>query len=272
TSGIYSTLNGQYERHRYILNWDLYRNQSYAEMTMYPNDPDEKPMFMLTWPDIRTLNSGFSISDEFYMNERNTLRLLSKIALQRSGVESDFGLSTLQIYYPEMQKSAKRLVWNLTGRYQFKAGKWEFSAGGGYATRTPSPSEAYGYFLYNTFDGYDYLGNPGLKNESSAEANLAIGWKNNTLHVNAETTYFFFNDYIIGKPDENLHRMTIGAAGVKVYRNLPHASLLNTDLLLRYRFLDYYVWKNRFTYSLGRDNNKAPLPLVPPLSGASSVS
>ena len=34
-------------------------------------------------------------------------------------------------------------------------------------------TEAYGYYLNNTFDQYDYIGNPSLKNESAVELNGA---------------------------------------------------------------------------------------------------
>ncbi|KAA6301408.1 MAG: hypothetical protein EZS26_002395 [Candidatus Ordinivivax streblomastigis] len=272
TSGVYSTLNGLQGQHRYIFNWDLYDNRSYAEMTMYPTDPTEIPMFMLTWPDIRTLNSGLFASDEYRLDERNTIRLSSKISIQRSSVESSSGLKTLQIYHSGMQPSNNRLVWNVAGQYQFRTGGWELAAEGGYGMRAPASSEAYGYFLNNTFDGYDYLGSPRLRNERSIEGNLALGWKSKTISMNIEATGFYFTDYIIGKPDATLSPMTIGASGVKVYQNLPHALMGNTSVSFRSYFLDYFGWKSRITYSIGRDNNGASLPLISPLSGATSLS
>ena len=36
-------------------------------------------------------------------------------------------------------------------------------------------SEAYGYYIYNSFDRYDYVGNPDLPNEVSYEAHTSRG-------------------------------------------------------------------------------------------------
>ena len=43
--------------------------------------------------------------------------------------------------------------------------------------------------------------------------------------------------------------MTIGASGVKVYENLPHATILNTSLLLKYLFTENLTWDSKVTYS-----------------------
>jgi iron complex outermembrane receptor protein len=272
TGGIYSLLEGRTGKHRYSFNWDAYYNRSYAEMTMYPSDPSEKEMFMLTWPDVRTLNTGLFAADEYRFNEQHSVRLSSKWSFQRDGIHSDFGLNTLQIYYPGMAAYTNRLVGNVSGRYLFRYGGWETSTGVGYGNRVPSVSEAYGFYLFNTFDTYDYLGNPHLKNESSVEANIETKWTRSPLIVKAGASYFYFTNYIIGKADGNLSPMTIGASGVKVYGNLPHASVLNVNLSLKYLFPNGFVWNGRVAYSRGKDNSKGNLPLIPPLSYESSLA
>jgi iron complex outermembrane receptor protein len=272
TGGMYSTLEGRNEKHHYSFNWDAYYNQSYAEMTMYPANPNEKPMFMYTWPDIRTFNTGIFAVDEYRLTEHHSFRLSSKLSFQRDGVRSDFGLSTLQIYYPEMQQYRNRWIGNASARYQFKSKQWEITAGGGYGTRSPSPSEAYGFYLFNSFDTYDYLGNPELKNESSIETNFSLVWKNKTFRAEAGTSCFYFTNYIIGKPNNDLYPMTIGSPGVKVYENLPHASIFNSHLILKYGFLNYFSWNGRLTYSLGKDDGGGYLPLISPFTYGSSLS
>ena len=272
TCGIYSLLEGRSGRHRYSFNWDAYYNQSYAEMTMYPSDPSEKEMFMLTWPDVRTLNTGLFAADEYHFDERHSVRLSSKVFFQRDGIHSAFGLNTLRIYYPGMASYRNRFVGNISGRYRFRYGDWETSAGAGYGNRAPSVSEAYGFYLFNTFDACDYLGNPHLKHESSVEANIGTKWTQGPFTANANASYFYFRNYIIGKPHGDLSSMTIGASGVKVYENLPHASILNVNLSLKYLFPEYFVWNGRISYSRGRDDRKGNLPLIPPVSCESSLA
>ncbi|MDR2774863.1 MAG: hypothetical protein LBC19_09000 [Tannerella sp.] len=271
TGGLYSLLEGQSGRHSFALNWDAYCNRSYAEMTMYPDNPSEKPMFMLTWPDVRTVNTGLFAADEYHFDERHSVRLSSKCFFQRDGIHSDFGLNTMRIYYPDMTPYKNRLAGNVSGRYRFRYGGLETSAGAGYGNRTPSVSEAYGFYLFNTFDAYDYLGNPYLKQESSVEANIETKWTQNPVVIKANVSYFYFTDYIIGKQDEDLSSMTVGAAGVKVYENLPHASILNAGLSLKYLFPEYFTWNGRVSCSRGQDDRKGNLPLIPPISYESSL-
>ncbi|MDR3180620.1 MAG: hypothetical protein LBT61_01660 [Prevotellaceae bacterium] len=272
TGGAYSTLSGRSEKHRYSFNWDAYYNQSYAEMTMYSNNPGEIPMFMLTWGDIRTLNSGLFVVDEYSLNSNQAVRLSAKASFQRDGLQSDFGWNTLQVYYPGMTQYKNRIAGNIAGRYQFKRNGWETNVSAGFGSRAPSVSEAYGFYLFNTFDAYDYLGNPHLKQESAVEAGLSLGWEKRPFEAKAEVSCFYFNNYIIGKPEAGLSYMTPGASGVKVYRNLPHATMLNTNLLLKYRFGDYFLWNGKIMYARGKDNAKNNLPLVAPLSYKSSLS
>jgi iron complex outermembrane receptor protein len=266
TGGAYSTLSGRSGRHRYSLNWDAYCNRSYAEMTMYSGNPGEIPMFMLTWGDIRTLNSGLFVVDEYSISSRHTVRLSAKASFQRDGLQSDFGWNTLQIYYPGMERYKNRLTGQVSARYLYHRGGWEAALHAGFGSRAPSVSEAYGFYLFNTFDAYDYLGNPHLKQESAVETGVSLGWKKTALEIKAEASCFYFSNYIAGKPDAGLSYMTPGAAGVKVYRNLPHATILNASLLVKYWFLEYFVWNGKLTCARGQDNGKNNLPLIAPLS------
>ncbi|MDR2383856.1 MAG: hypothetical protein LBD76_08265 [Prevotellaceae bacterium] len=272
TGGLYSLLEGRSGKHRYAFNLDAYCNRSYAEMTMYPSNPSEKEMFMLTWPDIRTLNTGLFAADEYRFDERHSVRLSSKGSFQRDGVRSESGLNALRIYYPDMSPYKNRFTGNVSGRYHFRYGGWEMSAGAGYGNRAPSVSEAYGFYLFNTFDAYDYLGNPSLKQESSLEASIETAWTQSPFIVKANASYFYFTDYIVGKPDSGLSSMTIDAAGVKVYENLPYASILNASVSLKYLFAECFTWSGRITCSRGQDDRNGNLPLIPPLSYESSLS
>jgi iron complex outermembrane receptor protein len=57
-----------------------------------------------------------------------------------------------------------------------------------------------------------------------------------------------------------------------VYENLPHASILNTNLSIKYWFLRYFSWSGKVTYARGKDNENANLPLISPLSYGTSLS
>jgi iron complex outermembrane recepter protein len=271
TGGFYSTLDGQNGKHRYSFNWDAYANRSYAEMTMYSSNQSELPMFMLTWPDVRTYNSGLFALDEYMLNYNHSVRLSAKVSLQRDGLQSDFGLKTLRIYYPGMERYRNRLIGNVSTSYSYRENGWELKTGAGFGSRAPSVSEAYGFYLFNTFDAYDYLGNPKLKNESSTELNVSARWKNDRFEVKTDVSGFFFNNYILGSPSA-LFSMTAGASGVKIYENLKHATLLNSNTFLQYKFLNNITWSGKIAYALGDDDKGGHLPLIAPLNYTSSLT
>jgi iron complex outermembrane receptor protein len=272
TNGFYSTLQGKSTRHAYRLNLDSYYNRSSAEMTMYSKREGALPMFMYTWPDVRTFNSSLFLQDRYRLNVKNNIQLSSKVALQRDGVQSDFGLNTLEIYYPDMARFQNRLLWNAAADYSHFFKNVQVKFGAGYGLRAPSATESYGYFLYNSFDNYDNLGNPHLKNESSVQGNFSVNIDKSGYKLNIESSYFYLYNYIIGKVDKSLYQMTIGASGVKKYENIDHATIFNIDVNLQKSFLRYFNWNSKATYSRGSDEENNPLPLISPITYSSSIS
>ena len=129
-----------------------------------------------------------------------------------------------------MTRSVSALFGRVALGYAYDNGPWHTAAGLGLGSRTPTVTEQYGYFLNNTFDRYDYIGNPALKQERAVEVNAAFSWKDSRWLLKAEANAFFFSNYIIGEPDERLSAMTIGAAGVKIYRNMSNARIVNATL------------------------------------------
>ena len=102
TYGFYSKVNGKYKKHQFLANLNSFYNRSVAEMTMYPSDPNENLMFMYTWPDVRTLYTGIYLEDNFEINCHSNLKFTTNLGFHNNNVASDFGLQSLQIFYPEM--------------------------------------------------------------------------------------------------------------------------------------------------------------------------
>src|SRR5690606_8195201 len=140
-----------------------------------------------------------------------------------------------------------------------------------YGERAPSVSEGYGFYLFNSFDNHDYIGDPDLKTESSAEANLSITFKKPTFEISAAANYFHVFNYIIGIVDNSLSTMTIGADGVKIYTNLEYAQLFNTTLSGKYSISNAIKLSGNISYHRGIDNNAENLPLISPISYRSAL-
>ena len=271
TAGIYSLLQGAKGNHSFQLNYDAYLNTLFADMTMYPDGG--QPMYMLTWPDVATLNTGVAFTDDVALAPHHHVRLSAKGAWQRQHINSDEGFQALSIYFPGMDNANSRFIGRVAASYAYEHRGWTLAIGTGCGTRAPTVTESYGYFLNNTFDLFDYIGNPHLKNESAVELNGAIKWAKpgGGCSIALEANAFFFSNYIIGRPDTRLSAMTLGAAGVKVYQNLASARIVNASLTADCRLAKGLQWENRLSWSYGSESTGARLPLIAPLSYQSAL-
>lgn len=272
TLGMYEKLKATKGKHALTINLNGYYNQSKAEMTMYPKDTTEQSMFMYTWPDVRTVYTGVYFQDKINWKQVHSLQYSAGTGWHHQLVASEFGLNSLRIFYPEMPAEKNRPVCSAQVGYGIMKHGLEWTLGVGYGERAPSVSEAYGFYLYNSFDGYDYIGNPYLKNEKSIELQTSLSYKQSKIKANLSAAYFHMFDYIIGIHQPELSPMTIGASGVRVYQSLKAADMLNTELSLDYRPHPSWRTKAAFMYSYGRDNQKNNLPLIRPFSFRMSVA
>ncbi len=266
TFGFYSKAQMQKNKHNLLFNLNGYYNKSLAEMTMYPNNQNENLMFMLTWPDVRTFYSGFYAEDHLKLKNNWSFLLNGRIGFQNATVANDFGLHSLQIFYPELKKTTTRILSSLSSKISKKVNNTTFTVGFGYGERAPSVTEAYGFYLYNSFDNYDYVGNPNLKNEKSFESNLGIQYKAKHFTLNTEASYFYIKDYIIGKTNPDLTQMTINADGVRIYTGLNYATIFNTSVKASYKIVPRFSVSGLLSYGLGKDHQGNNLPLIKPFS------
>ena len=272
TYGFYSKALMRMDKHQLSVNFNGFYNKSLAEMTMYPNDPNETDMFMYTWPDIRTLYSGIYAKDVYAFNDNETLSASLRFGFHQNEIAILTGLESLQIFYPEIGATKNRLLSSFAADYQFKKDHFDMSFGGGYGERAPSVSEGYGFFLFNSFDNYDNIGNPTLDNEKAFEVNLQANYHTGNFHIGFETSYFHIMDYIIGTIDETLSPMTIGANGVRLYNALSHATIFDVYLNSSYKLSNSLSVNGTIGYNYGKGSNDENLPLIKPWSYLAEVN
>jgi iron complex outermembrane receptor protein len=266
TAGVYSLLTTSVKQHDLALNYDLYYNRLFADMTMYPGGA--APMYMVTWPDVGTLNTGVAITDNVRIARNQSLRLSAKVAWQQQRLNNEEGYHALKVFFPGMTDAYHQTTGRIAANYQLSIVNYQFSIGAGWGSRAPTVTEAYGYYLNNTFDQYDYIGNPSLKNESAVELNGAVKFRipNSEFQIGVDGNVFLFSNYIIGQFETRLSPMTVGAEGVKVYGNISHATIANASLTAEWQLTEQLHWNGKVSYSSGRDADGDPLPLISPVS------
>ncbi len=270
TTGLYSLLRATKGSHNVTANYDLYYNRLFADMTMYPGGA--APMYMVTWPDVGTLNTGASLSDDIRLGNVSLLHLSGKLSWQHQRLNNDEGYKALGVFFPGMKREYHQTTGRIAANYQLSISNSQFSIGAGWGSRAPTVTEAYGYYLNNTFDQYDYIGNPHLKNESAVELNANYQFSISNFQFSIDGNAFFFSNYIIGQFEPRLSVMTVGAEGVKVYGNISHARIINTSLTSKWDVLPWLTWNTRLGYSTGTDDEDDTLPLISPFSYTTSLN
>ncbi|MFV0530679.1 MAG: TonB-dependent receptor [Flavobacteriales bacterium] len=247
---------------------NAYDNLSIAEMRMYPQDRSERTMFAYSWPWVTTRYAGLSLNNSWDISKKSQLNFGGSLGLNYNYSKY---IEFNWIFHPGASQEKTRFLPSLYANYQLSVHHFNFSLGSGYGYRAPSVSEGYGYYIYNSFDRYDYIGNPDLKNEISYEANAGAGFKNKKMSIQAKVNYFYINHYIIGKILSLGSPMNYQSVGVKGYTSLDYATLFNFSLNARYNILQNLHWKGTLTYARGKDDKGGNLPFIRPLSYLTSV-
>ena len=268
TYGLVSGANLQRGDYSAEIQLNAYDNLSIAEMTMYPQDRSNKTMFAYSWPWVTTRFAGLSMNNSWDISEWSRLNFGGSLGLNYNHskyVEFNW------IFHPGTPQEKSRILPGVHASYQLNINQFDFSVGTGYGHRAPSVSEAYGYYIYNSFDRYDYIGNPDLKNEISYEANASAGFKNERSGLEATVNYFHIQHYIVGKILSLGSPMNYQSVGVKGYTSLNHAKLFNATLHANYDILSHLHWKGTLTYARATDDNGGNLPFIRPLSYQTSL-
>lgn len=247
---------------------NVYDNLSIAEMTMYPQDRNKKTMFAYSWPWVTTRFAGLSMNNSWDISAMSRLNFGGSLGWNYNHskyVEFNW------IFHPGTPQEKNRILPGLHASYQLHINQFDISVGTGYGHRAPSVSEAYGYYIYNSFDRYDYIGNPDLKNEISYEANASAGFKNDRIGIEAKVNYFHIQNYIIGRILSLGSPMNYQSVGVKGYTSLNHAKLFNVALNANYDILQHLHWKGTLTHARAKSDKNGNLPFIRPLSYQTSL-
>jgi iron complex outermembrane receptor protein len=268
TYGLVSKANLQKNSYSSEIQLNAYDNLSIAEMRMYPQDRSKRTMFAYSWPWVTTRFAGLSMNNFWDISEKSQVNLGGSL-----GVNYNYSkfVEFNWIFHPGAPQEKTRILPSLHAGYQLDLEHFNFSVGTGYGERAPSVSEGYGYYIYNSFDRYDYIGNPDLKNEISQELNASAGFKNERLSIVGKVNYFYIQNYIIGRILSMGSPMNYQSVGVKGYTSLDHATLFNMSLNTSYDILQHLHWKGTVTYARGTDDKGGNLPFIRPLSYLTSL-
>lgn len=248
------------------INLDYYSTFARAEMVMYPNNPAERPMFMLTWPDVRRQSGSVGLDYSRKINDRWVASAGLRTEHGTTYISSEFGEQQLSVF--EKTGKGKRHAWLLASSMgiQWKpTDSQQYGWKMAYSERLPTTSEQFGYFLFNRLDNHDYIGDPDLKKEGNLHLEVSNQIKTSKLTLNTALFSYLFSNYIMGIYNNDYAAMTIGADGVKVYKNTSHATMIGGEMNALYNVSSKSLVELGLKYVYGQDFEGKPLPQMPPL-------
>lgn len=240
-----------------------------ASMTMYP--PTGSPMYMLTWPENRMIQAGIGAIYRLQLDSANSISISTRFDQYRYSLESSGAkdqLSVLNMPTSNIHALLKNMQVEWTTKIKRR---FRITASLGYAERMPTASELYGFYLFNAFDNFDYLGNTSLEREQALKADLQFAYSRKKIQFSWNLYVSRIRHLIAGTVAANYSVMTPGASGVKQYGNLPHATMAGTEAALMWKPSKGWQWLSTLKYHYGTDQDGNPLPLIAPLRLVSSL-
>jgi iron complex outermembrane receptor protein len=271
TYGFYSSFSKTWmKRHHLQTRVDGFNNELSATMTMYPDSGPE--MFMFTLPHLGRTGAGISVTDHIAKTQKLLLRAGVRFEWLYDYQFSKAGKEQLSGFY-EGDLSRNRVILNLNAGLDYQVNEQsrlslDLSRGG----RSATLQESYGFYIFNRADGFDYIGNPNLKQETSVNVNLSYEYRSPLVTVKLKPFLYAFQNYIVGSilPDYSI--MTIGANGVKRYTNISGATLSGVTLHVDIKPFGNFKLSSNTTYTQGKDAHNNWLPMIAPLRAVNTLS
>jgi iron complex outermembrane receptor protein len=262
-------------RNRLTLKADNYTNNSIAEMTMhmrFAGLAPEAPMYMQTWPAMLRNVSGLFAENTTYFTDQFSLTANGRVDYTVDELQSKYGQQQFSVFNYDLPNSQSKMVKsvNLSAKYSF-SNTLSLFASTGYAERMPTIGERLGFYLFNAYDGYDYIGNPYLNAEKSNFFKTNLQFSSSILKINFSQSLSMIRDYIMGVTNTQIPPMNFNTNGIRVYSNVPTAKLMSTDLQVLYSpiaALNVFLLSK---FTVGEINKGEPMPLIAPLKNIVAI-
>jgi iron complex outermembrane recepter protein len=230
-------------------------------------------MYLQTWPDMVRTVTGVWAQYSNLLSEKVVLNAGGRVDFDIDFLQSGLAREQFAIFNYDLSDRYYRFTKSLNLSVQYNVSRpVELDAEAGYSERFPTITELYGFYLYNAYDGYDYIGNPGIKTERSLFGRIGIQFSKPWFKANLSQPLNLVRNYIMGVNNSEIPPMNFYTNGTRVYTNVPGAILYNLNLqaqIVPLEGLSVFILSK---YTWGQLETGAPLPLIPPFNNVISVN
>lgn len=249
---------------------DHYTNFSLAEMTMfmhYLGGKPEKPMYMQTWPSMMRSVTGLYLQNKYRISSELSVTFDGRIDFALDHQRNELAKEQFSVLGYNLSRNISGLAAGINGSLKYSpSDRFIMNMTVGYSGRLPTITERYGYYLYNAYDGYDYIGNPGLKNEKSLFTELKLSYISAPFRITVSQNLSRLSDYIAGKTDTSLRQLNFYASGLRIYQNYEGAVMASTGIQFFLFPVNNISLYSSLNYTQGRFLNGEALPLIAPMT------
>lgn len=264
TAGFWHELKAGNEKHHWFWRLDGHSAYTRADMTMYV--PGEKPMYMQTLPTNRINNSGSSLAYTYTKDSSYRIQANVRADFFQQEAYYTIGAQQWEIMNQDITQSRTNVLKNFSLSLNKRLTRTlRIQPMVAYGERLPSANERYGFYLYNRLDGYDYIGSPELKPETSLQGELQLRGTHQKVEWFAQYYYHHMEGYIYPYLLKNYSAMTIGARGVKSYSNIGHAIVQGIESGLQWKIHQQWLYIAAAKFAYAETNQGEPLPQIMPL-------
>lgn len=247
-----------------IFRVDYHNLYSRADMIMYPKN--EPIMYLQTLPENYFNNIGGSLKYKLNFKYNQSISFNGRIDYYSQIASKGAGYKQWKVFKTNISQELVDILKNANISYSkiFKD-KFISQLSVGYSERLPTNNERYGYYLFNRQDQYDYIGNIALNPEQSFQTELLL--KHSFFKIDYSINFFYHQiyNYIYSYKLEGMSQMTIGAYGLKTYKNINYSTSKGAEFNIKAQIINNLTYINSVKYVHAETYNNLPLPLIPPL-------
>ena len=255
---------------------DSYVNHSLAEMTMhmqYPGQAPEFPMYLQTWPEMIRNITGIYIQNTKFISNRLIFNTNGRIDYSTDIPQSHFARDQFSVLNTNVKPDYRNFSKGVDCGIQYQIAKpVSINLETGWSERIPTLGERFGFYLFNAYDGYDYIGNPNLSTEKSGFGKIDLMYSVPSLKIKFSQSYYMVQDYIMGIRSNEIPPMNFYTNGTRIYSNISGVQIISYDLQMICNPVKELTVFLLTKLTKGKLNSGEPLPLIAPLKNIISLN
>jgi iron complex outermembrane receptor protein len=236
---------------------EYYYLNAFADMKMESLFPDVSPMYVVNIGRVGLNNLSLSTAYDRSLSKALSFKVQARVDYSNRDMHDPDARRAMSGTWGDEPLQRTYFTNGISITAEYRVGTHvELSVLLGRSKRMPTHLENYGFYLYNIQDGYFYVGNPGLRPETSRQAEARIVYHDEKVRFQTQWYHTWIYDYIMGQPKDDFFRTYANISTARIFGMESNASIALSPRLTLTASAAYTRGYN--------ENLNEPLPMIPP--------